>query len=182
MKRILAIITIIVLTSSMLFSQDLNREYINNWILKAFPQIEIDSSTLYILNGYAFYSNNIDSVLVGKQVHDLTYIYFLDKNKPLEGIYGEPQNHIVLLRTDQLKRKLLKKDLKRIRRSFYPENNANTPVLLINDKQIVSGETYNILNMLKPSKIKGISIISIPVSHDNYGPNGINGLINIRLK
>ncbi len=182
MNRIIAIITFIVLTKSMSFSQDLNREYIDNWILKAFPQIEIDSSTLYVLNGYVFHLNNIDSVLACKQVNDLTYIYFLDKNKPLEGIYGEPQAHIILLRTDQLKRNSLKKDLNRIRRNFYPENSTNTPVLLINDQQIAPSGIFETLNSLKVSKIKGISIINTPVSQDNYGPNGINGLINIRLK
>ena len=181
MNRIIFTLTFIVLTRSILFSQDLNREYINNWILKAFPQIELDSSTLYILNGYAFRSNNIDSVLNGKVVKDLTYINFLDKNKQPEGIYGEPQSHVVLLMTDQFKRKLIHNGLKNIRRNFYPDN-VNSPVLLINDKQIVSREICNILNTLKPSKIKGITIINIPVSQENYGPNAIHGLINIRLK
>ncbi len=163
----------------LLFSQNLNREYINNWILKAFPQTEIDSSTYYIHNGYAFFANNIDSVLAGKQINDLTYIYFLDKNKPIEGLYGEPQSHVILLRTDKQIRKSIKKDLKSTKRKFL---SVNAPVLLINDQQIGSGEINNSLKSLKPSKIKGISIIDIPVSQDNYGPNGINGLINIRLK
>ena len=189
MKKTAYILIALLFFFGSLSSQELTKDYIDNWIIKTFPSSEIDTSTLYVVNGYPFDYLEIKTELSKYDEQELTVINFIDKDRPHDVFHGL-KSSVVLLRVGQEKRNTIKGDLETVRKKYMPFLTQNTeldadmdfPVLMINDKIIPDEEYYHEINSLKVSKIKGINIISIPVNQEIYGKNGTYGLIIIKLK
>ncbi len=163
---------LLILISNSIFSQELNKEYINDWIYKVYSPLKLDSTVTYVLNGHFYNYTDIDKELSKHEIDDLILIFFIDKNKPIEGLYGTPISHIVLLRTGQERRKVIRSELSDIKTRFGKTENTDSslhknfhlPVLIIDDKIINQDDFQLEINNLKVSKIKGISFIKKPLS------------------
>lgn len=201
MKKATYILITVLISFRPAFAQELTKNYIDEFILRTFPTAEMDTSLLYVLNGYAFEYNEINKELLKYKVSQLYTVDFLDHDYVaehfggrridiLEGTFEEPRKGIVLLQVGKQNRKNVRELLKEgISKFDTDEDNISdvgstnrVPALVINGTIIPYPDSFETISNLKVKKIKGISIINQPVSQDYYGENGINGLIMIKLK
>ncbi len=74
--------------------QNLDKNYVDKWIAKTFPDSKIDKDVVYILNGFPVGSDTLNVELSKYKRDDLTTINFIDRRtiellnfcKPLSGI------------------------------------------------------------------------------------------------
>lgn len=172
-------------------SQNLNKNYIDNWILRTFPKTIIDTSVVYIINGVFIENNKLDSVVSTIKISDLIYINLIDKETIQKSPIFRPTSGIVLLATiGKLPNKSIRKDFRIIKDKFKQKKGTNknsnpellNPALIINGNQINSMDCGKIINKLVRSEIVGTCIIDKPVSREIYGMNGSNGLILITTR
>ncbi len=174
------------------FGQRLDKDYIDNWILKTFPDSKIDNDVLYILNGLMIGNETLNIELSKYNRDGLTTINFIDKATIDSLTFCKPLNGIVILVSKgQQSWKSIKNDLK-IAKGKFKESKVKTtsdidsrkgdPVLIINGKQIFYQDCFSVINRLYTKDLIGINIINKPVSKDIYGSNAENGLIIITKK
>jgi hypothetical protein len=188
------ILTIFSLSFGLLGSigQTLNKEYIDNWVLKTYPNFQIDNKVVYVLNGLPYTSDTLDTVLVKYQQTDLTTIIYLDKNEIQNvNLCGPATGMILLCTKGKQSKESIAKDLKRVKELYKKPDLRTTgdidigkkePVLVIDGNQIIFRDNYDTLQKLKTNEIIGINYIEKPVSEELYGTNAINGLIIITTK
>jgi hypothetical protein len=183
------------------FGQELTKNLIDEFILRTFPTAEMDTSWLYIVNGYPFEYNEINAEVRKYDISLLYTINFLDHDfvaehfggrriDIIEATFEVPRKGIVLLQVGKQSRKSVRELLKEGISKFETDNDNisdvrpvnRVPVLVINETIIPYPDSFETISNLKVKKIKGINIIKQPVSQDYYGENGINGLIMIKLK
>ena len=192
MKNALNILIISLLGLTSLYGQTLDKKYVDNWILSTFPELEIDSNVLYILNGIPIHPDSVDIEFGKFKQSDLIQITSIGKSQLDSLTFCRPYNSIVLLKTKGMQSK------KSIRQNFTKAKNRYSkidlkttgdiniekgePVLIINGKQVFHTECYFEINKIKVFRIIGINYIDKPVSQNYYGANGMNGLIEIKTK
>lgn len=201
MKKATYILITILISFRPAFAQELTKNYIEEFILRTFPKAEMDTSLLYVLNGYPFEYNEINKELLKYKVSQLYTVDFLDQDFVAEhfdgrridineGIFEETRKGIVLLQAGKQKRKSVNEILKKAVSKFDPDEDnlsdvrpANgVPALVINGTIIPYTYSFETIHSLKVKKIIGINILHQPVSQDYYGESGINGLIMIQIK
>jgi hypothetical protein len=171
----------------------LNKEYIDNWVLKTYPNSQIDTNVVYVLNGLPYSSDLLDSVLVKYQQTDLTTIIYLNKNEILNiNVCDQPTAGMILLCTKgNQSKESITKELIRIKKLYTKPDKKITsknniekmePVLIIDGNQIHFSNNFETVNKLKTKEILGINYIQKPVSVELYGTNAKNGLIIITTK
>jgi hypothetical protein len=183
-------LTLTVLDST--YSQILNKEYVDSWILGTIPNSLIDSSTAYIINGLPFDSKSVNQELCKYNQDDIVTFNFLDKLQFDTLKMFKPPSSIILLTTKgNQTRQSIESDFAKAKRRFLKRDLITTadidtslkePVLIINGNQIFHKDCYQRINSIKKSDITGINLIERPVSNEIYGSNGVNGLIIIKTK
>ena len=188
MKKTAYILIALLFFYGSLSSQELTKDYIDNWILKTFPSAEIDTTVLYVVNGYLFDYKNITRELSKYSKQELFGIDFFDKNMQKDPFHGQISN-VVLINIGQERRKIIRRKLEKVVSTFALNEdctvvrpNTEIPVLMINDMIIPPSDCCDTITDLKARKIRGINIVNRPVSQEYYGDNGKNGLIMIKLK
>ena len=192
MKAITYILIIFVFGLSNSLGQSVDKNYVDNWILKTFPNSIVDRDVLYVLNGILIEDNELNTKLSKYKPEDLTTINFVDKSTIDKLTFGKPLNGIIIMISKgQQSRKSIKSDLEIVKGEFkQPEikttadidsKNAE-PVLIINGKHFFFQDCFNEINKLKSKDLYGINIINKPVSKEIYGANADNGLIIITKK
>ena len=189
LANILILITIGFLNS---FGQNLDKNYVDNWVRETFPEAKIDTNVIYILNGIMIDSDTLDATLSRYNRNDLTTINFIDKILNENIAICKPINGIVLMISKgQQSKKSIKNDLKIAKEKFKKSSLRTTsdinpkdgePVLIINGKQILFKDCYDEINNINTNDLIGINIIDKPVPKEIYGTNGVNGLIIITTK
>ena len=110
LANILILITIGFLNS---FGQNLDKNYVDNWVRETFPEAKIDTNVIYILNGIMIDSDTLDATLSRYNRNDLTTINFIDKILNENIAICKPINGIVLMISKgQQSKKSIKNDLK----------------------------------------------------------------------
>ena len=169
-----------------LYGQNLTKNYIDNWIVTTFPEMEIDDKTIYILNGALIDNENIDLKLKQYLQSEIVFIDKIDKSVIDSSTIFLPNTKIIMIGTnDGIKRKNVRKQFKIAKKLFSiyePDSVNNKPVLIINEKQIDKDVCHSQMNKIKFSKVFGVQIIDRPVSVDKYGTAGQNGLVIIKTK
>jgi len=192
MKKLISILILLGFIIFNSFGQRLDKDYIDNWILKTFPDSKIDNDVLYILNGLMIGNETLNIELSKYNRDGLTTINFIDKATIDSLTFCKPLNGIVILVSKgQQSWKSIKNDLK-IAKGKFKESKVKTtsdidsrkgdPVLIINGKQIFYQDCFSVINRLYTKDLIGINIINKPVSKDIYGSNAENGLIIITKK
>ena len=192
MRKILHILTLLILGTNLSFGQSLDKKYIDSWVLNTFPNSQIGENALYILDGILLDNDSLDDKLSKFKRTDITSIDYLDKAltdsltfcKPLEGVItmiskGSQIKRSIRETYSKAKTKYLKVDLKTTA-DINPDKGE--PVLIIDGVQIDHREYFERFNEIKLKQIIGIQYIDRPVNPDVYGANSINGLIKITTK
>jgi hypothetical protein len=174
------------------FAQNLDKNYVDNWVRETFPEAKIDTNVIYILNGIMIDSDTLDATLSRYNRNDLTTINFLDKILNDNVIVcGQIKGIVLMISKGQQSKKSIKNDLKTAKEKFKKSSLRTTsdinpkdgePVLIINGKQIFFKDCYEEINNINTNDLIGINIIDKPVSKEIYGTNGVNGLIIITTK
>lgn len=110
MRKILHILTLLILGTNLSFGQSLDKKYIDSWVLNTFPNSQIGENALYILDGILLDNDSLDYKLSKFKRTDITSIDYLDKAltdsltfcKPLEGVI------IIISKGSQIKVRLEK--------------------------------------------------------------------------
>jgi len=191
-RKILQILTLIILWTNLSFGQSLDKKYIDSWVLNTFPNSQIGENTLYILDAIPLNNDSLDNKLSKFKRIDITSIHYLDKAltdsltfcKSLEGMI------IMISKGSQIKRSI--RETYNKAKTKYPKPDLKTtadinpdkgePVLIINGVQIDHREFYDRFNSIKFNQIIGIQYIDKPVNPEFYGANAINGLVKITTK
>ena len=192
MKTLICTVVFFVFALFGSFGQSIDKDYVDNWILKTFPNSRIDENVIYILNGVPIGNDTINAGLSKYKQGDLTTINFIDKPTIDSLIFCRPSNGIILMISKgQQTQKSIKSDLKVVKEKFIKSKIRTTadidpknedPVLIIDGKQIFFRDCSNEINKLDSKELVGINIIDKPVSKDIYGTNAVNGLIIITKK
>jgi hypothetical protein len=192
MKKVLHILTLLILWTNLSFGQSLDKKYIDSWVFNTFPNSQIGENALYILDGILLGSDSLDYKLSKFKRTDITSIDYLDKAltdslticNPLDGVI------IMISKGSQIKRSI-RKIYKKARTKYLKVDLQTTadiipergePVLIIDGVQIDYREYFERFNEIKLKQIIGIQYIDRPVNPDIYGANSINGLIKITTK
>ena len=186
-------------TSLQGFSQSSTLNYIETWITLCASSVKLDiNKDLYVLDGMPYKSTDAAKVINRLDVlSDRIRIAFLGpndfKNWPF---HHHPKGTIILIsqRNRQLKRKVLKHELTKLRSLFekpiykqnqlghpYLSNASNNPALMINDSSVFHHDAWKVFNELKVREIEYIDFEK-KVPTLIYGNNSKNGLVRIWLK
>jgi hypothetical protein len=192
MRKILHILTLLILGTNLSFGQSLDKKYIDSWVLNTFPNSQIGENALYILDGILLDNDSLDYKLSKFKRTDITSIDYLDKAltdsltfcKPLEGVIimiskGSQIKRSIRETYSKAKTKYSKVDLQTTA-DINPEKGE--PVLIIDGVQIDHREYFERFNEIKLKQIIGIQYIDRPVNPEIYGANSINGIIKITTK
>lgn len=192
MRKILHILTLLILWTNLSFGQSLDKKYIDSWVLNTFPNSQIGENALYILDGILLDNDSLDNKLSKFKRTDITSIDYLDKAltdslifcKPMEGVIimiskGSQIKRSIRETYNKAKTKYSKIDLKTTA-DINPDKGE--PVLIIDGVQIDYRENFERFNEIKRKKIIGIQYIDRPVNPEIYGANANNGLIKITTK
>lgn len=192
MKRTILTISLLIIGLLSSFGQPLNKDYIDNWILRTYSNSSIDEKVIYLLNGIPFSSDTLNLALSKFEQTELTTIMYLDHEEVLKLNFCNPITGMILLITKgKQSKKSIANDLVRVRKIYKKPNLKTTsdidiekkePVLIVDGKQVFFRDNYNTLHKLKANEIIGINYIEKPVSVGLYGANGKNGLIIITTK
>jgi hypothetical protein len=185
MKKTYCILIIFYFALTSASGQLIEKDLIDRWILKTFLNSVIDSSTLYIVNGYPFASDSVNEELNKFKQDDLFGIDLLD-HTTIETANFIPRSSIVILAIGTQSRESIKKEFKKVKHRFTTTSAKDTtsrePVLTINNHIFSKSDCYKTINSIGLHDIKVIYTIERSVSVETYGPNGENGLIVIIKK
>jgi hypothetical protein len=192
MRKILHILTLLIVWTNLSYGQSLDKKYIDSWILNTFPNSQIGENSLYILDGILLNNDSLDYKLSKFKRTDITSIDYLDKAITDSLIYGRPLESVILLisKGSQIKRSI-KETYKKAKTKYSKVDLQTTadinpdkgePVLTIDGVQIDHREYYKRFNDIKLKQIIGIQYIDRPVNPEIYGANSINGLIKVTTK
>lgn len=192
MRKILHILTLLILWTNLSFGQSLDKKCIDSWVLNTFSNSQIGENALYILDGIQLDNDSLDIKLSKYKRTDITSIDYLDKAltdsltfcKPLEGVIimiskGSQIKKSIRETYNEAKTKYLPIDLKTTA-DINPDKGE--PVLIIDGVQIDHRECFERFDEIKLKQIIGIQYIDRPVNPEIYGTNAINGLVKITTK
>lgn len=163
MRKILHILTLLILGTNLSFGQSLDKKYIDSWVLNTFPNSQIGENALYILDGILLNNDSLDYKLSKFKRTDITSIDYLDKAltdsltfcKPLEGVI------IMISKGSQIKRSIRETYSKA--KTKYSKVDLQTtadinpdkgePVLIIDGVQIDHREYFERFNEIKLKQI-----------------------------
>ena len=172
--------------------QILDKKYIDDWVLRTFPESVIDSNfTFYIVNGIRFEFKTVNSKLNKYKQSDLNEIDYINKLFADSSLNDSRTSIVLISIKENQTRKSIKYDFDKVKQRFNKKNlviianidsSLKEPILLVNGIQIPQTDCFAKIDSIKISDIKGIYIIDRPVSSKTYGPNALNGMIIIKTK
>jgi len=192
MKKKLFILLLIVMGLDSTYGQILDKRYVDNWIIGTFPNSLIDSSTMYLINGFPFNCKSVNNELSRYKNEDIIVFDLIDKLQIDSLTSFKSRSSVIILTTiGKQSSKSIDSNFEKAKRRFLKRNIITTadidtslkePVLIINGMQIFHKDCYNRINAIKITDILGINLIDKPVSKEIYGSNSINGLIMIKSR
>ncbi len=192
MRKILHILTMLILWTSLSFGQSLDKKFIDSWVLNTFPNSQIGENALYILDGILLDNDSLDIKLSKFQRTDITSIDFLNKALTDSLTFCNSLEGVILMISKSTQSKQSIRETYNKLKIKYSESGLKTtaeinpdkgePVLIIDGAQINHREYFEKFNGLKLKHIIGIQYIDRPVNTEIYGKNAINGLVKITTK
>ncbi len=160
-------------------AQDLTKESIFVWGKNYFPDVKMESHTLFIINGVLYDNDQVDSQLRkeeedGRRISSIDYLPSAAAEKIVQYI---PSYGIWIINTYPQKQKRIKSELKKSRKLSPDFPAVNIDGYILGSKNI---ERY--LKRLKAKDIYGVQFIRELPQPEKYGPEGTNGMIIIRMK
>jgi hypothetical protein len=184
------IFSLFLLIASSANCQTLNKQYIDNWLIKCDTAIKINKINLYVIDGYHYFPsdslklNNALKLLTHKKLAGINY-YKTEEIIPTAEVWGK---YVILISTKRNQTNKWKRETLGTVRSKYSQSHfylnhinadSNEPVLTINDKVIFHADCYKELSKIKLGNIYAINICTHAVPWEYYGQNARNGLIQI---
>lgn len=170
-------------------SQPLTIDYINNWINKCNPEIQLsEKEKIYILEGIPVEKDQLEQSLKSFDISNpYLFIDYLNSDS-VETTFLKQNLLLIMIGTArQLKGKDKRKRVSQVISEFQDDYsvksnhipiNAKNPVLQINGEIILPSIAKQVLENIKPKKIK--VIIHLNHAHrEIYGQLAINGLVKI---
>ncbi|NME71070.1 hypothetical protein [Flammeovirga aprica] len=192
MRKILHIMTLLILWINLSFGQSLDKKYIDSWVLNTVPNSMTGKNVLYIIEGIPLNNDSLNYELSKFKRSDIISIHYIGKAyansltfcRPLEGII------IIIPKGGQSKRSI--RETFSQAKAMYPKPDLKTtadidpekgePVLIIDGVQIDHRKYFDRFNEIKLKKIIGIQYIDNPVNPEIFGANSVNGLVKITTK
>ncbi|MCD7937141.1 MAG: hypothetical protein LUG98_09805 [Tannerellaceae bacterium] len=160
-------------------AQDLTKEAVFTWGRNYFPDVKMESRTLFIINGVLYDNDQVDSQLRKEEEYGrrISYIGYLPSAVAEKIVQCIPNYGVWIISTYPQKRKRIKSELKKIRKL-----SPDFPAVNIDGYILESKNIERCLMRLKAKDIYGVQFIRELPQPEKYGPEGTNGMIIIRMK
>ncbi len=187
MRQILLTI-IFLLSFSFCFSQNLNKNYLNNWLKMYDTSFTADPNILYVIDGLIY--GGRDTTTLNNKLAEISIqeLFSVERLKVLKNSYHSGPGVILVTlignQTKKEKKELLQKAKEKFNDCYTSSlqqifMNAKNPSLYIDLKPIHHTETKQSIQKLQLKDIYAIDIIEKPVPAALWGQNAKNGLVRI---
>lgn len=175
-KRVSLLVLFIILGFTRSIGQNLDLDYVNNWLKKSNTEYKPELVRDFFINGSYQKLNSIDQfnqILKKIKTEDVNSITFSAINSC--GYNSGKGEIFILTKTEKTQAEI--KELIAFGTEIYDIQN---PMILVVDNKILKGITLSKLLMeLDLSKIYDIAVSPYPVPEEIYGSNAQNGIIKV---
>lgn len=180
MKYIISLHILALFSLMSVNGQEISRNEIDRHVKNIFPNAIIDTSTMYIVDGYPVLKSQIESYLSNYDFEIIGFNYLDYESVSKTSIFDKRFNIVIIITEKSVTRKRTKKNFKICKRMFSDDTLTKPYSLVIDDEMILHENCEFVISNLKRKNIKSVIIIDKPVSTRIFGQNGQNGLIEIR--